>query len=233
MKKVLNGTNNEELTHYNKYAQELSDRRLKYINKQNERSKEWKSQLSKETRLVDIKKVDTVNVYGTSVSVYVSYCPFNCPNCFNKLIQDKHQGEPFTKELEDQVLEALRPTYIDNLCLVGGEPFLNAERLLELVIRVKKELPEKKIWSYTGFLVETLLEHSDKSMRSLLEQLDFLIDGQYIDEIRQEDLKNNTLKPFRGSSNQRLIDVQSTLRQGKVIELTTIEEIESFYNNHP
>lgn len=217
------------MSQYDVYSKQLSDRRLKYIKMQDERSKEFKGLGKKETRLVDIKRVDTINVYGTSVSVYVSYCPFNCKNCFNKLIQDKNQGQPFRDELDEDILKLVGKPFIDNLCLVGGEPFLNAERLIQLVKKVKEEYPNKKVWSYTGFLYESLMDNGDAAMLELLGLLDFLIDGQYIDEVRVADLGKGSTPMFRGSSNQRIIHVPTTINQGKVKVLNTIEELEDFY----
>ena len=164
-----------------------------------------------------IKKYDIANGEGVRVTLFVSGCTHHCKNCFNPETWDFNYGKPFDKATEDELIEALRPSYIKGLTLLGGEPMepRNQERLLPLLKRVRKEFGNtKNIWSYTGFVLDKNLklgrahcEYTDE----LLRQLDVLVDGPFV-----ESLKNISLK-FRGSSNQRIIDVPKTLESGKVV----------------
>ena len=131
--------------------------------------------------------------------------------CYNPISQIKGQGTPYTQELEQEILTDMQNPNISGITLVGGEPFLNAKQLLPLVKRIKSET-NKTIWSYTGYLFEVLLTLTDER-RELLSHIDVLIDGQFIQEERDE----SNLLPFRGSNNQRLIDVQESLRQNKTV----------------
>lgn len=160
-------------------------------------------------------ELTTIEGDGLRVNLFVSRCQFNCTNCFNRLSQQEGYGEKFTKEHEEELFYNLSLPFVDGLTIVGGEPFQNAIHLLDMVKRIKKEFPEKTIWSYTGYLVEVILMLEDEDpKRELLNYIDVLIDGQFVDEERDE----SDLKQYRGSSNQRLIDVKETIRQGKTIE---------------
>lgn len=164
-----------------------------------------------------IKKYDIANGEGVRVTLFVSGCTHHCKNCFNPETWDFNYGKPFDKATEDELIEALRPSYIKGLTLLGGEPMepRNQERLLPLLKRVRKEFGNtKNIWSYTGFVLDQNLklgrahcEYTDE----LLHELDVLVDGPFV-----ESLKNISLK-FRGSSNQRIIDMPKTLESGKVV----------------
>ena len=161
-----------------------------------------------------IKWADVANGPGVRVSLFVSGCTHRCPGCFNEEAQDFAYGQPFTKTEEDKIVAALAPAHIKGLSLLGGEPFepQNQETVLKLVKRVRKELPGKSIWCFSGYIYEFLAdgkigEHS----RELLRQLDVLVDGPFV--MKMKDLK---LK-FRGSSNQRIIDVPASLKAGKAI----------------
>ena len=160
----------------------------------------------------DIKRVDVANGPGVRVSLFVSGCTHRCPGCFNPETWDFAFGAPFGEEQVREILALLDKSYIRGLSLLGGEPFEpeNQEAVLALVRRVRRELPQKDIWCYTGYLYEELAagqvgEHS----RDLLEGLDVLVDGPFVEA--QKDLKLR----FRGSANQRIIDVPASLAAGE------------------
>ena len=142
-----------------------------------------------------------------------------CEGCFQKETWDFSYGSLYTKETEDKIIEALYPSYVQGLTLLGGEPFEieNQKELIKLVRRVKKEYPEKNIWCYTGFTLEKdLIEGGKRHCEvtdEMLSYLDVLVDGKF-----EEDLKDIRLK-FRGSSNQRLIDMNETRKQNKIVLL--------------
>lgn len=160
-------------------------------------------------------ELTTIEGDGLRVNLFVSKCQFKCVNCFNELSQREHYGEPFTKKHEKQLFDYLALPFVDGITFVGGEPFQNAHHLIEIAKKVKQKMPDKTIWSYTGYLMEVLLLLKETDpRRNLLNYIDVLIDGQFIQEERDEgDLKN-----YRGSSNQRLIDVKATLKTGTTID---------------
>ena len=160
----------------------------------------------------DITRVDVANGPGVRVSLFVSGCTHRCPGCFNPETWDFAFGATFGEEQVREILALLDKSYIRGLSLLGGEPFEpeNQEAVLALVRRVRKALPQKDIWCYTGYLYEKLAagqvgEHS----RDLLEGLDVLVDGPFVEA--QKDLKLR----FRGSANQRIIDVPASLAAGE------------------
>ena len=160
----------------------------------------------------DIKRVDVANGPGVRVSLFVSGCTHHCPGCFNPETWDFAFGAPFGEEQLREILTLLDRPYIRGLSLLGGEPFEpeNQGTVLELVRRVRRELPQKDVWCYTGYLYEALAagqvgEHS----RDLLAELDVLVDGPFVEA--QKDLKLR----FRGSANQRILDVPASLAAGE------------------
>lgn len=164
-----------------------------------------------------IKTVDVANGTGVRVSIFVSGCTHKCKGCFNSEAWDFNYGEPYTQETRDYILSCLNKSYIKGLSLLGGEPFdpHNQEPLIELVSLVREKMPDKNIWCYTGYDFEKDL-HGDfakknESTSKLLKLIDVLVDGRFV-----ESLKNPSLK-FRGSSNQRIIDVQASLKSGKTV----------------
>ena len=164
----------------------------------------------------EIKKTDIANGSGVRVSLFVSGCRHHCPDCFNAVTWAFDYGTPFTQDTEDMILSYLSPDYISGLTLIGGEPFEpeNQSGLLRLTERIKKELPHKDIWCYSGFTFEEILKGSRASTefsRALLQNIDVLVDGRF-----ERDKKDIRLK-FRGSSNQRIIDVKSTLSQNEIV----------------
>ena len=169
-----------------------------------------------------IKPVDIANGEGVRVSLFVSGCRHACKNCFNKEAWSFDYGEAYTSQIQERVLKALAPAHIAGLTLLGGEPFEpeNQEGLLNLVKEVKKQYPNKNIWCFTGFLYDYELLGKSRANTPftlpLLKHIDVLVDGRFVEE-----LKDITLK-FRGSKNQRLIDVQKSLKTGEV-ELYTLK----------
>ena len=166
----------------------------------------------------DIKYCDVANGKGVRVSLFVSGCTHHCKGCFNEETWNFHYGKPFTEETEKQVLDYLDNSYIAGLSLLGGEPFehVNQQGLLPLLRKVKARFPEKNIWCYSGYLFDEELKKESRARceytDEMLSMLDVLVDGRF-----EEDKKNITLL-FRGSENQRLIDVKKSLEQDKVVE---------------
>lgn len=161
-----------------------------------------------------IKNCDIANGPGVRVSLFVSGCTHRCKGCFNEVAWDFDYGEPFTEETMDTILDMLRPDYIRGLTLLGGEPFepQNQAGVVELLRRVRQELPKKTIWAFSGYLFDRdILSGKLGDTREYLSYLDVLVDGPFI-----EAEKNLSLR-FRGSANQRLIDVQKSLAAGRVI----------------
>lgn len=165
----------------------------------------------------EIKKTDIANGEGVRVSLFVSGCRRHCKNCFNKVTWDFGYGKPFTEETQNELLEALAPDHIAGLTLLGGDPMEpeNQRALLPFVKRVRRELPQKTIWCYTGYTFrEGALEEQETNCevtKELISLLDVLVDGRFIEELKDIRLV------FRGSSNQRVIDVQRTLKSGNIV----------------
>lgn len=165
-----------------------------------------------------IKPCDIANGPGVRVSLFVSGCTHHCPGCFNQVAWDFGYGEPFTEKTMENLYTALSPSYIGGLTLLGGEPMepCNQVALLPFVEEVRRRFPEKTIWCYTGYVLEKDILSDTGRARcavtdTLLSQLDVLVDGPFV-----EDLYDITLL-FRGSSNQRLIDMKKTLASGTVV----------------
>ena len=161
-----------------------------------------------------IKNCDIANGPGVRVSLFVSGCTHRCPGCFNEVAWDFDYGEPFTEEIMDRILDMLRPAYIRGLTLLGGEPFepQNQDAIVELLRRIKKEMPEKSIWAFSGYLFDRdILSGRLGDTSEYLSYLDVLVDGPFV-----EARKNLSLR-FRGSENQRLIDVPASLAAGEII----------------
>ena len=164
-----------------------------------------------------IKNCDIANGPGVRVSLFVSGCTHRCPGCFNEIAWDFDYGEPFTQETIDSIIHMLRPPHIRGLTLLGGEPFepQNQGPILELLRQVKKELPDKSIWAFSGYLFDRDILSGRlgpwEVTREYLSYLDVLVDGPFV-----ESKKNLSLR-FRGSENQRLIDVPASLKSGEVV----------------
>ena len=161
-----------------------------------------------------IKNCDIANGPGVRVSLFVSGCTHHCKGCFNEVAWDFDYGEPFTQETIDSIVNMLRPAYIRGLTLLGGEPFEpeNQGAIVELLRQIKRELPEKSIWAFSGYLFDRdILSGRLGDTSEYLSYLDVLVDGPFI-----ESKKNLSLR-FRGSENQRLIDVPASLAAGEIV----------------
>ena len=157
----------------------------------------------------EIKKTDIANGVGVRVSLFVSGCTHRCPGCFNKETWNPTYGKPFTKETFNEIIEALKPSYIDGLTLLGGDPldYDNPKELLELARYTKVEL-HKSVWLYTGDYLENIMMFTHtKDKMNLLRFVDILVDGPFI-----EKLSNPSLK-FKGSLNQRIVDMDKVREQ--------------------
>lgn len=165
----------------------------------------------------DIKKYDIANGEGVRVSLFVSGCTHHCKECFNPETWDFHYGNPFTEAEEDMILKALEPSYIAGLSLLGGEPLeqVNQQGLLPLLRRVKEAFPQKTVWCYSGYDFEKDIQGRMfaqwKETKELFSYIDILVDGEFQLENKQLGLR------FRGSSNQRVIQVKESLEQKKLI----------------
>lgn len=171
----------------------------------------WTSADYSRSYIADYKPYNFVDGEGVRCSLYVSGCLFACKGCYNKVAQSFTYGKPYTKELEDQIIADLRADYCQGLTLLGGEPFLNTGVTLALCRRVREEFgTTKDIWSWTGYTWEELMEGTaDK--KELLAYLDVVVDGRF--ELAKKDL---TLA-FRGSSNQRILDVPASLEKAEPV----------------
>ena len=164
-----------------------------------------------------IKSYDVANGPGVRVSLFVSGCTHHCKGCFNAEAWDFDYGTPYTVETEDQIMEYLKPWYIRGLSLLGGEPFepVNQAALLPLLRRVREAYPDKSIWCYTGYNYETDLLAGRlgpwEITQEMLSYLDVLVDGEFhIDE------KDLSLR-FKGSRNQRIIDVPASMESDSIV----------------
>lgn len=165
----------------------------------------------------DIKQYDVANGLGVRVSIFVSGCTHHCKNCFNEETWDFNYGKPFTRQEIDQILTYLKPDYVSGLSVLGGEPFepVNQEGLLPLLREVKQTYPGKDIWCYSGYLFDQqilgqMCKESEVT-KELISYIDILVDGRFVEE------KKNLKIRFRGSENQRIIDVKKSLASGEVI----------------
>ena len=165
-----------------------------------------------------IIKNDVANGIGCRTSLFVSGCTHHCEGCFNEMTWDFNYGVPFTKEVEDDIIESLKPTYIAGLTILGGEPMevANQKVLRPFIERIRKEVPKATIWIYSGYVWEDLNDETNKRCHSedtdaILGMLDILVDGEFILA------KKNIMLHFRGSANQRIIDVPATRKEKKIV----------------
>lgn len=155
-----------------------------------------------------IRKMDIADGPGVRVSIFMQGCSFNCKNCFNKDTHDFCGGKEFTDETIDRVLELCEKDHIEGLSILGGEPMhpKNIEGTTKLAKAFKEKFPNKNLWAWSGFLFD-----EDLKDKEVLNYLDTLVDGQYVDELRDPTLK------WKGSSNQRVIDVQKSLQSNNIV----------------
>lgn len=165
----------------------------------------------------EIKKCDIANGEGVRVSLFVSGCTHHCPGCFNQDTWDFSYGKEYTDKTEQEIIDALSPDYINGLTLLGGEPFepQNQQVLVKLIRKVREQYPKKTIWCYSGYLFDRELLNESRARceytDELLSMIDILVDGRFIEKLKDIRLV------FRGSSNQRIIDVKKSLKNGEVI----------------
>ncbi|MDD3240294.1 MAG: anaerobic ribonucleoside-triphosphate reductase activating protein [Lachnospira sp.] len=167
----------------------------------------------------EIKYSDVANGPGVRTTLFVSGCTHHCKGCFNEIAWDFNYGTPFTEETIQEILDSMKPDYISGLTLLGGEPFEHNNQigLLPLVKAVKEAYPNKDIWCFSGYLFDKdILENMCEKWpetKELLSYIDVLVDGKFVEE-----LKNLNLK-FKGSENQRTILVQESLKENQVVLL--------------
>ncbi|MBO5045920.1 MAG: anaerobic ribonucleoside-triphosphate reductase activating protein [Clostridia bacterium] len=165
----------------------------------------------------ELKKTDIANGEGVRVSLFVSGCTRGCKNCFNKIAWDFSYGKPFTREVEEEIFQAIAPDYVAGLTLLGGEPLEveNQRALFPFLKRFKERFPRKNVWCYTGYTFENGRLREEQANCEVTEEMislfDVLVDGRFVEELKDVRLR------FRGSSNQRVIDVKRTLEVGSVV----------------
>ena len=175
-------------------------------------------------RYASIRNLDISNGSQVGVSLFVQGCDFHCEGCFNKETWDFEGGEVWDKDSEKMLFELIDRPFIKRFSVLGGEPlhYKNVVSVYKICESVKEKYPEKKIWLYTGYKFETICDTFEHNVNddldlarylrhSILQYIDVLVDGQYVHS------KRDITLPFRGSSNQRLIDVQETLKQNKIV----------------
>ena len=173
---------------------------------------------------------DTANGIGARISLFVSGCTHHCPGCFNEETWDFNFGDPFTREVEDDIIEHLRPSYIDGLSLLGGEPMeaQNQRALLPFLERLKQEVPHATVWIYSGYTFEELLDETNsrchtEATRRILELADILVDGKFI--LAEKDVKLR----FRGSRNQRILELKESLKENRPVHTRYENPIKHHY----
>ncbi len=161
---------------------------------------------------------DVANGIGCRTALFVSGCTHHCKGCFNEVTWDFNYGNPFTKDVEDEIVESLKPAYIDGLTILGGEPMeiVNQKHIRPLIEKIKKEVPKATIWIYSGYTWDELTDPNNKRCHSedtdaILGMIDVLVDGEFMMD------KRNLMLRFRGSENQRVIDVKETLNKGEIV----------------
>lgn len=166
----------------------------------------------------EVMTADVANGEGMRVSVFVSGCRNHCKGCFQPQTWDFNYGREYTPEIEQFIIDELSKSYYDGITILGGDPMEpeNQEPVLRLLRRIKKELPDKNVWAYTGYVYDRDLVPGGKRFvdcvtRELLESIDILIDGRFVEELK------NLMLNFRGSGNQRIIKMKETLETGKVV----------------
>ena len=160
-------------------------------------------------RYAQIRSMDISNGEGLGIALFTNGCRFYCKNCFNSELWDVNGGKEWDENIENEFLSLANRDYVTRISILGGEPFIdeNLEQLENLVKRLKENYPNKKIWIYSGYLYEELLDRA----KNILKYCDILVDGKYVDELRDYKLR------FRGSSNQRIIDIVKSLKTKKIV----------------
>lgn len=169
-------------------------------------------------RYCEIKYFDIANGNGIRTSLFVSGCTHHCKGCFNEMAQDFNAGKEYNEKIEGEIISSLSPDYIAGLTILGGEPMelVNQEGIIGLIRRIRREMPKKNIWVFSGYTFEELLDSRNERCHGrftmeILENIDVLVDGRFVLE-----LKNLSLS-YRGSSNQRIIDVKQSLAKKEIV----------------
>ena len=155
---------------------------------------------------VTIYKADMINGLGVRVSLFVSGCSHRCPGCFNAKAWPEEYGKPYTQEVEDAIMEYLKAPYVRGITFLGGEPMEpgHQEYVWHLIDRIRSEQPTKDIWLYSGYTLEQLRSQTTPFVKNILSNVDVLVDGRFVQALKDPDLA------FKGSSNQRVIDMRKT-----------------------
>ena len=166
----------------------------------------------------ELKKFDIANGYGVRTVLFVSGCTNHCEECFQPQTWDFGYGKPFTAVVEDEIIASCQPYFVSGLTLLGGEPFepANQRELLPFLRRFRRECPDKTVWCFTGFTLDGELWRDGSYPRceitdEMLSLIDVLVDGRYVKALKDISLR------FRGSSNQRIIDIKKTLQEGQIV----------------
>jgi anaerobic ribonucleoside-triphosphate reductase activating protein len=194
----------------------------------NPKAGQWDGGKLSQSIVADYKRLVMTDGEGIRCSLYVSGCPFRCERCYNASIWDFRAGHPYTQELEDRIIRDLSLSYVQGITYLGGEPLLNTPMLLRLSKRIRQEFGSSKdIWCWTGYTWEELMRPGETEDKyALLSYVDVLVDGRYIDTLK------NPLLQFRGSSNQRIIDVPRSLKEDKVVIWSRLHDQERFIPEH-
>ena len=168
--------------------------------------------------IANIKYNDIANGEGVRTTVFVSGCSNKCPGCFQPQTWDKNYGTPYTPDIEEKILKSLESKYCQGITFLGGEPFepYNQEEISKLILKIRELYPDKNIWMFTGFVYDRDLtpggkRYIDTITDSILDNIDVLVDGPFVLE------KKNLMLRFRGSENQRIIDMKESKSSGSIV----------------
>lgn len=186
---------------------------IPYSGSNNPKAGQWDGQKMSQKMVADYQRFDLVDGIGVRNALFVSGCPFHCKNCYNPSIFGFNTGFPYTPQLEQRIIDDLANPVIDGITFLGGEPMLATPILLPLAKKIREKYGDSKtIWSWTGYTWEELHRKGETPDKlELISLLDVLVDGRFI-----EDLKDPMLR-FRGSSNQRIIDVKRTIKTNTIV----------------
>ncbi|OTA26631.1 anaerobic ribonucleoside-triphosphate reductase activating protein [Alloscardovia macacae] len=190
----------------------------------NPRAGQWDGRRLSKNIVADYKRFIVTDGEGIRCSLYVSGCPFHCHDCYNSSIWDFKAGHEYTQALEDQIISDLSLDYVQGITLLGGEPLLNTPMLLRLTERIRSEFGSSKdIWAWTGYTWEELMREGETPDKlELLHRIDILVDGRYISSL------HDSLLQFRGSSNQRILDVAKSFEAGHTVIWDKLHDQERF-----
>lgn len=190
----------------------------------NPRAGQWESERMSRNMIADYKRFLMTDGEGIRCSLYVSGCPFHCVECYNASIWDFQAGHEYNTKLENQIMEDLSQPFVQGITFLGGEPLLNTGVLLQLSRRIRAEFGNTKdIWCWTGYTWEELMREGESADKlELLHTVDILVDGRYMKSL------HDSLLQFRGSSNQRILDVPQSFAQGKPVIWAKLHDQERF-----